>query len=271
MTSTRRWSRLAIVTIALILLTTGSASAITYGEPDAGRHPNVGTMVLETTDGFVTYCSGTLIAADVFLTASHCAPPAQYRGADVLNLYITFDDDFDPDTATLIPGEFVINAAYTWKQSDSGDIAVILLAFPASDVYPGIEPATLPRAGLLTELSRAGALQHLVFTNVGYGVLERELSGGAPTFQDPLARWTSTSSFNALNKAWLRLSQNPATGNGGTCYGDSGGPQFIEWDDETMLVSITVTGDIQCRATNVTYRLDTEAAQTFLRQFVDLP
>ena len=31
----------------------------------------------------------------------------------------------------------------------------------------------------------------------------------------------------SLNKAWLELSMNPSTGNGGTCFGDSGGPHFL--------------------------------------------
>lgn len=66
---------------------------------------------------------------------------------------------------------------------------------------------------------------------------------------------------------------NPARGDGGTCYGDSGGPNFLgAGADETNIVAaITVTGDFMCRSTNVVYRLDTESARTFLSQFVTLP
>ncbi len=60
------------------------------------------------------------------------------------------------------------------------------------------------------------------------------------------------------------MSQNPATGSGGTCFGDSGGPNFLTVDGELILVAITITGDSVCRATNVGYRLDTESAQAFL-------
>ena len=35
--------------------------------------------------------------------------------------------------------------------------------------------------------------------------------------------------------------------------------------------STTITGDAQCRATDVDYRLDTDAARAFLGQFVSLP
>ena len=64
---------------------------------------------------------------------------------------------------------------------------------------------------------------------------------------------------------------NPSTGSGGTCYGDSGGPHFL--GDSNLVVSITVTGDAPCRATDVTYRLDTPWARAFLGQFpgVSLP
>jgi hypothetical protein len=36
-------------------------------------------------------------------------------------------------------------------------------------------------------------------------------------------------------------------------------------------VSITVTGDAQCRASEKTYRIDTASAREFLGEFVDLP
>ena len=79
----------------------------------------------------------------------------------------------------------------------------------------------------------------------------------------------SYETFAALNKTLLRLSQNPATDNGGACFGDSGGPNFLH--DSNKLVSITITGDSVCRATNVTYRLDTPSARAFLDDYVKLP
>ena len=52
-----------LATMALaMLLATGMASAITYGQPDGNRHPNVGALV-GTFDGETyPYCSGTLIS-----------------------------------------------------------------------------------------------------------------------------------------------------------------------------------------------------------------
>jgi hypothetical protein len=58
----------------------------------------------------------------------------------------------------------------------------------------------------------------------------------------------------------------PSTGSGGTCYGDSGGPHFLGGVESNLIVSITVTGDAMCRATDKTYRLDTPSGQGLPRR-----
>ncbi|URN11742.1 hypothetical protein LUW77_07485 [Streptomyces radiopugnans] len=78
-------------------------------------------------------------------------------------------------------------------------------------------------------------------------------------------------SFNALNKAWVRVAMTAPQGNGGACYGDSGGPNFAEIDGERVLVGTTITGDAPCYATNVAYRLDAPGARAFLAPYTDLP
>jgi hypothetical protein len=78
------------------------------------------------------------------------------------------------------------------------------------------------------------------------------------------------SSFNSLNPGFMRLSLNVSTGNGGTCFGDSGGPNFFHHNG-ARLVAITITGDAVCRATNVVYRLDIASARSFLAPYVELP
>jgi secreted trypsin-like serine protease len=64
---------------------------------------------------------------------------------------------------------------------------------------------------------------------------------------------------------------NEATGDAGTCFGDSGGPHFLGGMTSNLLVSITVTGDRWCKATDTTYRVDTDSARDFLEDFVTLP
>jgi hypothetical protein len=130
----------------------------------------------------------------------------------------------------------------------------------------GVTPAALPSCGLLDRLVAQNGLKTAVFTNAGYGIQNRVVGGGIPFFQDlnPIPRMYSFSGFNSLNGGYLRLSQNSSTGNGGTCFGDSGGPQFLTVNGQQLIVSITITGDTVCRSTNVDYRLDTISSQAFL-------
>ena len=66
---------------------------------------------------------------------------------------------------------------------------------------------------------------------------------------------------------------NLATGNGGSCYGDSGGPHFNHLDgvETDIVAAITVTGDAQCKATDQDYLTDTLSARSFLASNITLP
>jgi hypothetical protein len=276
---TRIAALLATMALAM-LLASGMASAITYGQPDEGRHPYVGTPVYADEQGEFTGCTGTLIAPDVFLSAAHCTPTleeleqfgAEFRG-------VQFDDVYDPGTSRVYPGTPHIHPGWPGTSSVSGvgpdyhDIAVVVLDDPVA----GIQPASLPSAGLLDQLANDGELKDQRFTVVGYGTTEQrthEPGSGRPFFDGYGTRRYAVSSFSALNKTVLRLAQNPATGDGGTCYGDSGGPHFLGAGAQETNITVSIgapKGDLQCRAMNQTYRLDTPSARDFLDEFVTLP
>jgi hypothetical protein len=161
------------------------------------------------------------------------------------------------------------NPLFNQSQSDSQDIAVIVLDKPVK----GITPVDLPTAGLLDQMKADGSLNGTLFTSVGYGTQEPQRApGGIQNTFDGQRRF-AVGEFSALNASYLRISQNVHAGSGGTCSGDSGGPQFLgAGEDETnTVVSITITGDLFCHATNVDYRLDTPSARAFLDDFVTLP
>jgi hypothetical protein len=254
-------SLLAIVVGAAALLAS-PARAITYGSPDGNGHPNVGALIGEINGQKRLVCSGTLISPTVFLTASHCTAFLESISSGA---WVTFDSEFDAATSTLYPGTMHTNPGFNQRQSDSGDIAVVTFASPVA----GITPAGLPAAGVFDAMAKKGGLHGQTFTAVGYGVHEPLIGGGPPSFPFTSDRWVSTSTFDALNRAWLRLSQNNATGDGGTCFGDSGGPNFL--GSSNTIAAITITGDSMCLATNVVYRLDTPSARAFLDGFVTLP
>ena len=260
----RKTSILALV-LLIMLAVALVVQAITFGLPDGNRHPNVGAMIVREADGeLYFYCSGTLIAPDVFLTAAHCTAAAAASGAYPEDVFVTFDPVLDENT-TLYRGEYDLNPDYGHDMKDGNDVAVIILDAPIG----GITPASLPPAGLLTEMKKSHELKGQQFVAVGYGRLRDDKTGGPHAIDGFGERYFAEQTFLALKPYWLQISMNPSTGSGGTCYGDSGGPHFL--GDTDMVVSLTVTGDRWCRATDVTYRLDTESARSYLSQFVDLP
>jgi secreted trypsin-like serine protease len=240
--------------LAAVVLPAAPAGAITNGSADGNAHPDVGGLVSPTqySDGTWLYCSGTLISPTVFLTAAHC-------GEDGERVGVTFDTAYEAGDK-VHRGTFEANPLYPGNSSDSQDIAVVVL----DKAVRGITPARLPEAGSLSGLT--GSQQ---FTSVGYGAYEVTNSPGGHQYLYDDVRMQATGTLNAVNPTWLRISMNASTGNGGTCYGDSGGPNFLGTTD--VIASTTITGDAVCRATNVTYRLDTASARTFLDDFVTLP
>lgn len=263
--------------IGSLVLVTPRASAITYGFVDTNNtYSNTGAFIVRSSSTGQNFpiCSGTMITANVFLTASHCTlffqqelAPEGYVAYVSLDQSIPFGALTSNKTNLLAVSHVVSNPNYSQSQSDSGDIAVLILA---RDVH-GVTPAVLPACGLLDQLVAQNGLKNATFTNAGYGLQNRVVGGGVPFFQDlnPIPRMYSFSSFNSLNGGYLRLSQNPSTGNGGTCFGDSGGPNFMSLNNQQLIVSITITGDSVCRSTNVDYRLDTRSAQAFLAHVND--
>lgn len=147
-------------------------------------------------------------------------------------------------------------------KSDDGNIAVLLL-----HKDPSISPASLPEEGALDKLRGEGVLNGQIFTAVGYGATQINQGGGPRTFGGFGIRNYAYSDYRALAPGYLYLSMNPATDDGGTCWGDSGGPNFF--GDTEMIAALTVKGDAVCRATNVDYRLDTAAAHVFLDRVKD--
>src|SRR5215210_7248601 len=249
--------------VGSLLLISPKASAITYGFVDSNNtFRNTGAFIVKSpeTGEIFPICSGTMITANVFLTASHCTAfytqnlaPEGYVAYVSLDQSIPFGALTSNKTTLLAVAHVVTNPNYNQAQSDSGDIGALILE---RDVR-GVTPAALPACGLLDQLVAQNGLKTAVFTNAGYGIQNRVVGGGVPFFQDvnPIPRMFSFSSFNSLNGGYLRLSQNQSTGNGGTCFGDSGGPNFLGGGaTETMIVAgTTITGDSLCKSTNVTY------------------
>jgi V8-like Glu-specific endopeptidase len=254
----RRVTTAGVALLAVLALATGAA-AITNGGPDGNGHPEVGALLAPQaySDGTWETCTGTLISPTVFLTAAHC-------DQGVSRVAVTFDSVYDAKTGNTYWGTWHADPAYNQAQSDPHDIAVVVF----DKAVKGIAPARLPKLGSLNNLRVGDGI-----TAVGYGAQSVTMGAGGATFHYADIRYVATGSVNAMNSAWIRASMNPSTGDGGTCYGDSGGPNFLGAGatETNIIAGTTITGDFVCRATNVDYRLDTFSAQSFLAHYVTLP
>lgn len=170
------------------------------------------------------------------------------------------------DTApgTTYWGDWHADPRFRGAQGDPYDLAVVVLDDPVA----GVTPADLPEAGSLSNLSK-----NQDFTSVGYGAQSVTIAHG-PTFHYDDVRYFATSdTLFAINKAWLRISMNPTLGDGGTCYGDSGGRTSSALEPPRRTPSprprSRATSCVERRTSR--YRLDTASARSFLGQYVTLP
>ena len=258
----------------VLTLSATSSEAINGGVPDNYEHPNVGLMGVFWDGEPVGACTATLIDKQVVLTAAHCIENALTFGTfpEEVTVMVSFDEDpvSDPgaaewrDVTALIP-----HPDYSWgPNSNPYDIGLLLLAEEVED----IPPATLPVKGLLTALKKAGELNHgndkTSFTVVGFGIT---LDWPSPAYDLlPQPRQQVESGYRSLLKVWLHLSQNPATEDGGSCFGDSGGPVF--WEDgegNETIVGITSWGDPHCVSPSFNYRVDLEESLDFIASYLD--
>ena len=253
----------SLIVIAVLLVAIQPASAITYGQLDGSLHPYVGALSVDFASGRDWVCSGTLIAPQVFLTAAHCVDWLVPQG--ITTVYVSFEPEFNAATNTFYSGHYHMAPIDKNGMAHDYDIAVVQLDQPV----PGIAPASLPPLGFFDQMTPSD-LHGQLFTAVGYGSTGRTNGGGPPYFNYDGIRRNALTSYNSIDKNWLHLSMNPATGDGGTCYGDSGGPNFFgAGQNETKIIAgLTVTGDMICRATNVIIRLDTVAAHQFIEQYL---
>jgi hypothetical protein len=281
MKSNKSW--LVVLAAVAALTSAQTVRAITYGEADNGRHPNVGAVMFidyqNPVNPEVAMCfSGVLIAPRVFLTGGHCTDSLEWVLAmgycDLRNYYVTFNDDPYDQTHWLPIAAIYTHPGYEpAKATDTQwidahglgsinleDVGVLVLE-EATD----IESAALPSVGFLDELKRAQELNRdSKFVAVGFGSGATFAPPGPVDV--PHNRELVTSEYLGLNQRWLNLSMNPVLGNGGGGYGDSGGPRF--WvnpaDGSEHLVSITSRGDMNLVTIDVTYRIDTPTALDFI-------
>jgi Trypsin len=237
-------------------------------------HLGVGILVDRDFDGILwPDCSGILVAPQVFITAGHCTSALQLWLKEGLSkaTYVSFDTQFTPNASLIDVAELIthpdFNPSYNIT-SDTHDLGVVLLATP---VYS--QPVTrLPTADLL------GSLRHhpyMAVTAAGYGVDSDDVHGApSPGYNASFTgfRDLGTLIYRALTPAYIMVTQLANQGSDNICFGDSGGPDFMQVNGQEQLVALNVVvNSYSCEEVAWLYRLDTPQARSFLRQYVVLP
>jgi hypothetical protein len=260
-----------VVAALTVLLVAGPAGAVIGGTSDtANRYANVGVLQLNVDGEWVDFCSGTLVDADVVLTAAHCTDFLIEEGEDSFgpdDLRISFDPEGDAPYYTV--DHIVVHPDWLTAAPGRGNSKMLFLAPPAEDIalvfldteVAGVTPAPIADADYLAGLD----LTSETFTVVGYGT-DAYITGSA--FADhPVVLFDGIRSYrdvsvitehDAFPDRFLKITA-------GVCFGDSGGPLF---HDDTVVALNTWTFSARCAGPNLEYRVDSTAAQTFLATYL---
>lgn len=247
-------------------LSPSGSSRITNGSLDGNAHPAVVLILAEVNGKPAFRCSGTLIAPTVVLTAGHCTDEKD----GISGMRIFTESDVENGTNNYpFAGPNSVEAA-TWRshplytsaaffRHDVGVITLRKAVKLAADKY-----GKLPAVDQLDALQPGNATR---FTAVGYGLqkinpvfIEAEK---IRMFAEPHLVQINTPGFTGDFS--LLLSNNAATG--GTCFGDSGGPNYL--GSSNVIAGVTSFGlNGTCGGTGGVFRLDRQNVLDFVQAYL---
>jgi V8-like Glu-specific endopeptidase len=259
-----------IAVLVMVLGTVGIAGAVTDGELDGDGHPYVVLLLTEVGGEPMWRCSATLLSPTVVLTAGHCTsnyPDEPFSGMRVF----TESDVENGENKYPYRGKNSVEAKewhahplYETAPFFVHDVGVVILKKPIKlDEY-----GVLPEMDQLDALGSKRGLQDTTFTAVGYG-LQRI---NPVHVESEKIRMVSEPHLLQINSPGmtgdysLLLSNNHSTG--GTCFGDSGGPNFL--GDSNVVAGVTSFGmNGNCAGTGGVFRMDRRNVLDFVNQFLD--
>ena len=246
------------------------------------EHEYVGLVAFYDEDNeFLHRCTGTLLSAEVFLTAGHCVS-ADDEGNVAPLARIWFEQDagadYDPVTDTPatsgypytggVTSTHLFNYGFTDLSTipETKDVGLIVLDPGVVEAkYPNIDSyGALAEVGAATEL---GTGKDAVVTVSGYGVTRINGPNGNNTISLRERLMGTTFVINNHNSDTagynLQLASNFGQGRVGTCFGDSGGPIFAD-DTNSVLAVNSWVKNWSCGGQGFPYRVDTAEVQAWM-------
>jgi hypothetical protein len=258
--------------------------AISDGEKDGNGHPFVGLMLAQDADGNPLWrCSGTLLSDSLYLTAGHCTEsPAAHVEIFFAAGPIAVDSNY---VSIGAGGTACANPAVTGYpcHGDVGgtphthplydpnafflhDAGVVVL----DEAFPMSTYGRLPQANQFDSFKNKRGQQDVTFTAVGYGLQKSFPDAASWQTVAIRERMVAHPKLNQINTGFtgdfsLLLSNNANTG--GTCFGDSGGPNFL--GDSNVVAGVTSYGiNGNCAGTGGVFRMDRQNVLDFVNSFL---
>ena len=234
--------------------------------PDAPRHDATVALLQRSASTVYPdiYCTGTLVTPDVVVTAAHCLTTRKGKRITTtppssVAIYVGDGTYTDPNGAAYGAVETLVHPGYD-PNALVNDIALVRISPPASGVTPvPVLPHSLgfSSANLGETLNFAGFGEDengqynvKLQANGALGGLGCDVSGcydgGYPAGQISYNQYTS-----------------------GPCFGDSGGPAFVNRGGTWYLAGVTSYGDNACAIYGVSTRVD--AYEAWIADFASPP
>lgn len=260
--------------VMLLLVIAIPAGAVTDGDLDGDGHPQVVLLVMDVNGSPAFRCSATMLTPTVVLTAGHCTN--NFPGSPYTGMRIFTESDVEAGIA---------NETNNYPFCNAGDLncveAVSFASHPLYETGPfflhdvgivilegdGFDPGVFGTLPAVNSLDALRPRRQTTFTAVGYGLQQINPAFVTAERTRMVAHpWLLQINVPGLTGDFsLLLSNNHATG--GTCFGDSGGPNFL--GDSNVIAGVTSFGlNGTCGGTGGVFRMDRQNVLDFVNAYL---